>query len=147
MYINALTETKVKKKKEEILHNNIIISGNYSFVFCLVKIFKKCRSVVSFLLLILLLLLFGGVEFVEFERLQRLAKVLVLPLGARLALDRAAPLERAIARRRHQHSPRVVTTPTAQQIASVNSFRCFIARSSGRPDRTFILNFKKIIWF
>jgi hypothetical protein len=138
MYINALTETKVKKKKEEILHNNIIISGNYSFVFCLVKIFKKCRSVVSFLLLILLLLLlFGGVEFVEFERLQRLAKVLVLPLGARFALDRAAPLERAIARRRHQHSPRVVTASAAQQIASVDSFRGFIARSSGRPDRTF----------
>ncbi len=119
MYINALTETKVKKKKEEILHNNIIISGNYSFVFCLVKIFKKCRSVVSFLLL-LMLLLFGGVEFVEFKRLQRLAKVLVLPLGARFALDRAAPLERAIARRRHQHSPRVVTASAAQQIASVD---------------------------
>jgi hypothetical protein len=88
---------------------------------------------VSFLLL--LLLLFGGVEFVEFKRLQGLAEVLVLPLGAGFALDGAAPLESAVARRRHQHSPGVVTASAAEQVASVDSFRCLIAGSSGRPNR------------
>ncbi len=138
---NALTEKGKKKRtkeKEEIFHNNIIISGN-SYFFFLVKI-EFIYFVVSFLLV---LLLFGGVEFVEFERLQGLAEVLVLPLGAGLALDRAAPLESAIARRRHQHSPGVVTAPAAKQVASVDAFGGFIARSSGRPNRTFFFGFNR----
>ena len=75
-------------------------------------------------------------DFVQFKRLERFAKVFVLPLGARFAFDRTTPPEGAIAGRRDQHPPRVVTASAAQQIASVNTFRCFITRPACCTDRT-----------
>ena len=60
-------------------------------------------------------------RLVEFKRCERFAVVLILPLSARLALNRATPLESAVARLRDEHAPGVVTAAAAKQIASVNT--------------------------
>lgn len=88
-----------------------------------------------------LVLLFCRIEFVEFERLQWFAEMLVLPLRARFAFDGTTPFEGAIARSCHENSSGVVATTAAQQIASIDTFRCFIAWSSGCTNRTW--DFKK----
>ncbi|KAK4011570.1 hypothetical protein OUZ56_020688 [Daphnia magna] len=61
-----------------------------------------------------LVLLFSRIEFVEFERLQWFAEMLVLPLRARFAFDGTTPFEGAIARSCHEDSSGVVATTAAQ---------------------------------
>ncbi len=68
--------------------------------------------------------------------MERLAEMFVLPLGTSFALDGATPLEGAIARCRDKNSSGIVAATAAQEIASVNSLRCFIARPASSSNRT-----------
>ena len=89
------------------------------------KVFNNGRFVV---------VIFVGHHLVQLGRLVGFAVVFVLPLRARLALDRAAPLEGALARLRYEDAPGIVAAPAAEQIAAVDPFGSFIARPSGSTD-------------
>jgi len=53
---------------------------------------------------------------------------------ARLAFDRATPLERTLARLSDEDSARVVASAAAKQITTVDSFRRLVTGSSCRAD-------------